>query len=479
MKNNKTIFALLILFLGACNKVSLDKDFTETLNNLEIPKGSRNSAGVGPYDVLGHGYDVTGFYAESSSAGFQIIDIARFKQDFSARVIDENPRIQEYKEDYGENSEQYSKSISNRASATTGFKLFGLSISGNFYSSNDESSSFDIKYIYGSYKLLIKQKRYRLNASVVMLQNYLTPEFTFDLQNKSASQILRDYGTHVMIDIYTGGKFNMLYQAETSNEDRTLAARAGLKLGAHGIFNMSIADSNSVDISASQQNYSKRIAYKALGGDPTQQIRGLINIDFSTPSISLTAWQNSVTPNNSVLVDFGQHGLIPIYDLIIDPIKKNELTLAVNQYIINGSVKNKYKRVPVYHLYLDGWANFKKSKMENHILTLFPKKEDRLMQNVGIVFYAYDQAKPGTVPIHRYRSEKLQDNFYTTVKKTYKDYKYERVEFYAYPTSNAEYPLRPIYRYWSPKIHWDHYYSTVNAYHVNYVSEGIEFYVPQ
>ncbi|RXM57273.1 hypothetical protein, partial [Chryseobacterium sp. CH1] len=59
---------------------------------------------------------------------------------------------------------------------------------------------FDAKYIYGSYNLLIKQKRLRFNATTDMLADYVTPEFTQDLQTKSPQQIVQDYGTHVMVD---------------------------------------------------------------------------------------------------------------------------------------------------------------------------------------------------------------------------------------------------------------------------------------
>lgn len=36
-------------------------------------------AGDGIYDVLGHGYNVAGEYANANSAGFKVIDIDRFK----------------------------------------------------------------------------------------------------------------------------------------------------------------------------------------------------------------------------------------------------------------------------------------------------------------------------------------------------------------------------------------------------------------
>lgn len=40
-----------------------------------------------------------------------------------------------------------------------------------------------------------------------MLRDYVTPEFTQDLQTKTPQQIVQDYGTHIAVDIYTGAKW--------------------------------------------------------------------------------------------------------------------------------------------------------------------------------------------------------------------------------------------------------------------------------
>jgi len=483
MRYKKLLFILAAYLISSCSKAPLEN---EQLNHLAI--GEKLSTTpitptlvmTGPFNVLGNGYDVTGRYAEESSAGYRVIDVNRFNQDFPARVVQESPLIQEYTEDYGENAEQYSKSISNKVSATAGFKLFGLSISSSFNSSNDQSSSFDAKYIYGNYQLQIKQKRYRLNSDINTLKNYLTPEFVYDLQNKSVSQLIQDYGTHVMTDIYIGGKFQMTYQSETKNQNRTLAARSGIKVGAKKVFNVEVSSASSIDENAAQQNFSKRLAYKSLGGDPTKEIKGEINLDFNPPTINLASWQNSITPSNSVLVDFGQYGLIPIYELISDPIKKNELTSAVLQHLANRGVSNIHTRVPVYGLYLDGYRYFRNSKMDNHIFSLYPYEEDPLMTNEGVVFYAYTTQKPGTVPVYRYQSASINDNFFTTDNRSYTGYVYERIAFYAYPNANAAtYPLKPVYRYWSATKHLDHYQTTVKQNYPNYTYEFIDFYVPQ
>ncbi|KGE13909.1 MAC/perforin domain-containing protein [Sphingobacterium deserti] len=481
MKRPLFLLAIVALF-ASCNKEQLkleEKDVAVT-KNLAMTSVRARSAGMGPYDVLGNGYDVTGRYADAHSAGFKIIDVGRLKQDFADRVVEERPLAQSYVEEFGEDAEQYSKSVSNKVSATASYKLFGASLTTSFNYQNDQSSSFDAKYIYGSYKLMVKQKRYRINADANILRNYLTPEFLSDLANYSSQQLINAYGTHVMVDIYTGGRLDLMYQSQTKNQNRTEAARVGIKVGASFGFDVSVETANSVDVRSSHQNFSRKLVYNTFGGDPTRQLRGELNLDLSVPKISITAWQNSVTPENAVLVDFGYNGLIPIYDLIADPSKRSVVMAAVNQYISSGQTNNYYSKSPVYSLYFDGNRLLRDPKKDNHVLSMYPGDEDQSYLNEGIAFYAFRYKKPGTIPVYRYRNDLINNNFFTKDLGTYTNYRYEGIVFYVYPTANAttEFKLQPIYRHWSD-YHMNHYFTAKAGNFNRYRFERIEFYVPQ
>ncbi|WP_181151415.1 MAC/perforin domain-containing protein [Sphingobacterium gobiense] len=439
------------------------------------------AAGMGPYDLLGYGYDVLGQYANAASQGNSIIDIERLKNDHPNRVIEGRPLSQEYTEEYGENAEQYSRSVSNKASATAGFKLFGWELSSKFNYENNDSSSFDGKYIYGSYNLVIKQKRYRLNAPTELLRTYLTDEFSTDLSTQSAAYIVRKYGPFVLTDIYTGGKFDMKFQSETRNSNRTQAARIGIKVGAKAIFDVEVDGARDVNTSAANQNFSKKLSYSTLGGDPTKELRGVIDLDASAPKINIKNWQNSVTPENSVLVDFGRDGLIPIYELVADASKRSALKSAFENYLENGVVKNVYKDKPVYILYIDGmWLPRPTRHDNNHVLSMDLANEYHSAENRGIAFYAYDYQVPGTLPVYRYLAKSNSNNFYTLNPgaEYMADMTYEGIAFYAYPNNSSNSKLKPVHR-WYSQYYTDHYYSLVRGNHVNYEYEGVKFYVPR
>ncbi|AZA52315.1 MAC/perforin domain-containing protein [Chryseobacterium sp. G0201] len=450
------ISAILMLFLASCSTDELNNEITAGEAGSSNRSLSGKTAGDGIYDILGHGYDVAGEYANANSAGFQVVDVERFKNEQTARLISENTFSQEYVEEYGENAETYSKMVSTKVNATAGIPLFKKTLSVSFNSAVTNTNKYDAKYIYGSYNLTIKQKRLRFNATTDMLGDYLTPEFTQDLQTKTPQQIVSDYGTHVALDIYTGAKLDIMFQAETMNQSRDHAARVGIKAGMKDIFDVDVT--NDVNTSSSNQNYSKKLSYRTRGGNPAIGLMGELNLDQNNPKINISNWQNSSNPSNSVLVDFGSNGLVLIYDLVKDPAKKAQLKAYVDQYLIDNKVFLEFKTIPIYR-YFNGTDHYYTRTSGNYSGYNFE----------GIEFNAFLYKAPNTIPIYRYWNGK--DHYYTRTPGYYSGYSDEGIEFNAFATQQPN--TVPIYRYWNGK---DHYYSKSSIRPSGYVYEGIEFY---
>ncbi|PXW10404.1 MAC/Perforin domain-containing protein [Chryseobacterium sp. CBTAP 102] len=450
--------SLLMLFMSSCSTEELNSEVTP-----ESPAAKANNrlsaakfAGDGIYDVLGHGYNVAGEYANATAAGFKVIDIDRFKLEQANRLISENTFSQEYTEEYGENAESYSKMVSTKVNATAGIPLFKKTLSVGFNSAVTTNNKFEGKYIYGSYNLTIKQKRVRFNATTDMLGDYLTPEFVQDLQTKTPQQIVEDYGTHVTLDIYTGAKMDVLFQAETRSQSRDRAARIGVKVGMKDIFDVDVT--NDVNTSESSMNYSKKLAYKTRGGDPSKGLVGDLNLDQTNPKINISNWQNSSNASNSVLVDFGSNGLVIIYDLVKDAAKKAQLKAYVDQYLIDNKVYMEFNTIPIYRYY----------NGVDHYYTKTPGSYNGYSYE-GTEFNAFLYKAPNTIPIYRYWNGR--DHYYTRTPGYYQGYVDEGIEFNAFATQQPN--TVPIYRYWNGK---DHYYSRSSVRPSGYVYEGIEFY---
>lgn len=361
--------SIVLLFLTSCSTEEFENSNQNENSKKSSGRNSAKFAGDGAYDILGYGYNATGEYANSNSSGYQVIDLEKFKNEQAGRLITDNVFSQEYLEEYGENAEAYSKMVSTKVGATAGFSLFKKLISVTFSSSvsNTTTNKFDAKYIYGSYNLLIKQRRFRFNATPALLSDYLTPEFSSDLQNNSPAQIVNDYGTHVAVDIYTGAKLDVMFQSETTNQSREKAARVGVKVGVKSIFDANV--DNDVDTSESNKNFSRKLSFKTRGGDPSKSLVGELNLDQANPKINISSWQNSSTPTNAVLVEFGSNGLIPLYEFIKDPVKKAQLKAYIDQYLIDNQVKLDYTNTANL---VNG--NFVRNPATNQIFFMFENK---------------------------------------------------------------------------------------------------------
>ncbi|MFK8297035.1 MAC/perforin domain-containing protein [Capnocytophaga cynodegmi] len=341
MRNYYVLLAFLII-LFSCEKQEVieDKFLEMSLKDSVFVrrKSLFDRVSYDRYNYLGSGYDVTGDYANANSTAGQVIDIEKFKKDYSTRLLVEKSLSQSYVEEYGENAMEYSRKISNKVGLSGSF-FKGL-LTASFSYSTTTNNKFDARYIYGSYDFIIKQKRLKLNVPVSVLVNYLTDDFKQDLYIFNAEEIVSLYGTHVLVDIYIGAKMDIKFQSETTNQSREYASRVGVKVGVKSVFDAEV--SSDLDLNDSKSNFNKKLSYRTRGGDPSIGLVGQINLDRESPRLNLSNWQNSVTPENSVLVDFGSRGLVKIYDLIPDLLKKQQVKQYVDNYLNKNQIEVEY-----------------------------------------------------------------------------------------------------------------------------------------
>lgn len=428
-------------------------------------------AGTGAYSFLGAGYDVTKEFANANSARIQVVDVDKFANDHTAKLIETSPQTQEAVELYGENAEAYSKKVTTKVNASAELKLFGLSLSNSFSSSFSTTEGFDAKYIYASYSVVVKQKRYRFKAEPDLLKNYLNPEFVADLKNLSPKEIVKNYGTHILMDISTGARLDMMFQSETKNTNRAYASSIMVKTGMKDVFGVDV--SNEVDITAKSENFNKKLVYKTRGGDPSRALVGQLDLEKTTSKISVADWQGSSNTSNADLIDIGEEGLIPLYDVIEEPTKKTEMKAYIDQYLKDNQVQIKYLPVEInvffnsrtgkhfysqtnvspngYHYEYTPWHAYAYQAPGTVPIYVYchcsgdcyywPSKfspPDACFKPEGIAFYAYATETPGTIPVHRYFNRKSGDHYlwssYDGSIQSIPGYAYENIAFYVLPT---------------------------------------------
>jgi hypothetical protein len=469
----RIVLLSLAAFCFSCQK--------DTKQDKLIPNENRiptvASAGDGAYDVVGYGYDVTGSFADAQSSRSRVFDFAAFQAANPGRVEVKNLFEQKFYYEYASDAETLMKKVSASVSATASYSAFSGTLKGSY----DQSSTFSSKDVYGICNLLVRNKEIKLTTDASTLKNYLTPEFKYDLANLSLNQFVERYGTHVHLNIVTGGKMEVIYKSETRSGRGTSAAAGGLDLNMNKVFGIKL--NIGVDKSASDSNTIENISYRTRGG-------GFVAIASFDPKSGITfnpgAWQQSITSQNFVLVEIPQNGLIAITDFIDDPVKKAQLAAYIDQYIKNNAVNLQYEKAQLYSYLYSGTGN----GIIDVLLTTKPSEVAGVAgwnngAVIGTIFT--DNSKPGTIPIYRY-FQNNKTHFFTNnfneIGNGGQHGKYEWITGYVYkdPTAGAV----PIYRYNANGMHW--YTTTFQGQSFvigggfskkTYVYESILGYLPQ
>lgn len=457
------LLASALVFFGCSKDRLTEGESLGSIKNKVAAKLQVGKFGNGMFNDLGRGYDITGEFANAEAVANRVLNIDALNSSQIGRVKADSIYSQEYKENYGENAESYSQTLTMKVNAGFSLPLFGKTLTNSFNSSDSSKHAFNSKYIYGSCNVVVKQLRHRLNAPMDILLANLDPIFVQDAKTLSAESIVRSYGTHVLVDIYAGAAMDVLFQSETKHEDRYNAATSGASLAVKEVFNISIA--NGSETSSSNDNYNRTLKYKTRGGDPSKALVNTVNLDASKPQVSFAAWQASSTIANSVLVDIAPNGLISLDEFITDPTKKSQVKAYISKYLIDRKIKLYHQRVPIYSYVKNGGGI--------HLLSQ-SAYEGSYWKNETIGFYAYANPVNNSIPVRWYTtSPTMKDNLYTLAFGDGYWNNYKGVVFYAY--RNQEPGTVAIYEYTS-KDGKDHYYSPIIEGDPYWKRRGIAFY---
>lgn len=470
MKKFCYLLGFLLLFYS-CSKM-------EDLPNVEssVSNVTTRAAGDGVYDVLGYGYDITDDYMGENSTRLKILDVEafvkanpnRFDKQFSG-VIDQRCFAGADAQSFlsqiitdtnfggsvGSLPEKKDKEGFFSGTITTGFKTS----SKYFYSS---------KYSFARAEVFKKQRRYLLNTDIETLSKYLLSSFVEDLNKYSADKIVEMYGTHVLTNITVGGKYTAYYKSaiieENSSTEKTEIVSAGAKynlsnigLDAHGSWSKTEVEERN------KKNSNWECYIKALGGSTSGTTITLAPEQGPSFSINLGAWTESVDDQHSRLFDVNWNATYPIYDLISDPIKKQEMKEAVFRYI--DSRKIEMLNTSFVYQSFNG--------KEHYYCTFYgPSYGSGDLIYEAAVFSIYTEQVLETVPLYQYWNG--GDHFYSTdyYPGGVSGYRFEGPLGYVYTKPHPE--AIPLYRYFNGV---DHFYTTILGYYEGYKFESVECYV--
>lgn len=331
MKKLFLFMSWVMLILSGC----ADEDIIER-NSPSFPQSvNTRSAGDGVYDILGYGYDITGPYLDTKSSRAIVFDTNKLLE--KGLITPYKLEESRFRYSSGKDVIDFTTNMSSSLQMSTpgilkviGGASLNIAFGGNSHYNSDYSFAYCTQQYIDS--------RYRISeADINVLKTCLTKQFIERLSTYTLEQIVEEYGTHVLKDIYLGAKFEVYYMAKSTSSSKKESINAGLGASLFSLFKMD--GKFQYDESLAITNKEQSLYYFTIGGDPAVGVQGSLNPENS-PSIDIGKWMASVKSSTPKFIDVDNNSqsFIPIYELVTDPTKKQTLKAYIDNYIKSKEV---------------------------------------------------------------------------------------------------------------------------------------------
>lgn len=331
MKKLFLFMSWVMLILSGC----ADEDIIER-NSPSFPQSvNTRSAGDGVYDILGYGYDITGPYLDTKSSRAIVFDTNKLLE--KGLITPYKLEESRFRYSSGKDVIDFTTNMSSSLQMSTpgilkviGGASLNIAFGGNSHYNSDYSFAYCTQQYIDS--------RYRISeADINVLKTCLTKQFIERLSTYTPEQIVEEYGTHVLKDIYLGAKFEVYYMAKSTSSSKKESINAGLGASLFSLFKMD--GKFQYDESLAITNKEQSLYYFTIGGDPAVGVQGSLNPENS-PSIDIGKWMASVKSSTPKFIDVDNNSqsFIPIYELVTDLTKKQTLKAYIDNYIKSKEV---------------------------------------------------------------------------------------------------------------------------------------------
>lgn len=327
--------------------------------------------------------------------------------------------------------------VSNSGNAKDTMACFSQSITNTFTSEYSRST----KYSFASLDAIRNTKYIRINDEVSDISKYLSNEFTEDLKNLSADRIVERYGTHVLTDFVIGGRYKLIFrsviakQMDSSTKRKAVESSFELSLKKIG-FSVNVENSTQIDESLTVENQAKELYILFYGGNGTNL---KYDLEKGMPTgVDIQGWENSVKLGNVNLTQINWEETYPIYEFIQDPIKKQEIKMAVERHIEQAQLKT----LELLPLYTYSGGDFAPSDISTTTTYIPDYALNKLEYIEG---YVLKEQLEGTVPLYYYWTSYFN---YTTTKDDISPYISKGIIGYVYASPYTADNLCPLYEYY-------------------------------
>ena len=345
------VILLLMMSFSACmsNEVKLEAktdDATDTAKDEEIIS-EENKQGIitvaeGMLGVdgnqalqysgsLGYGYNLltSAYYNPVDiKASYSVIDIDKLAAEGYVYINHLTNAIKAKKE-LTHTTREYSRRITTSARCTG-----KVGLTGSFKASFDMDYNSEIKsdqVLINVHSKLLTRRDFMYGVTESILADHLTASFVEDVTKLSPQQLFDRYGTHVLKDVFMGGRYelNYIYTNSSSKTDKDIMASAEAS-------NSWVSGEISVKTSEAKMDMQENsdINILAYGGN--------VNVDpnsIDRAQQTYPVWADGVNNGEIAFVDSSE--IVPIWDIVaamkID--KANEISTNLSKYFDSESDK--------------------------------------------------------------------------------------------------------------------------------------------
>ncbi|MHC1705031.1 MAG: MAC/perforin domain-containing protein [Tenuifilaceae bacterium] len=327
MKGRYFLFLLLVLF--SCKKENVSQPDNvvvpaSTLTQLKYPNESGSSGDI-VTGVLGYGLDITGF-CDTISVKTKILDLElsntyvdRLNSGFPSLITRDNFTF--LMEDLAE-SDFYPQSTLALSSHIK--SLWKLAC---------KTDSIDSRYAFTYYSYSWLSHRYRIGPTPDF-QTLLSASFRNDVDMLSAKDLISKYGTHLLTYVLLGKKIEVLYGIKPTKNNflSTSQVEKCFFLRMNQFFGGTLGVTYSPDSEQKYNTNDELLIYNSIGCD-TKQCGVLKPTDNNPDNIAIDAFSSFNSSEKFQFMYIDESGLLPLYDLVSEPAKKQEIKTYIDDYM--------------------------------------------------------------------------------------------------------------------------------------------------
>lgn len=349
-----TVLLLVACIFAACSsddqiKTEKPKE-TDSYFSPQTPLGKvivvRYNMRPSPY--LGAGYDIMGDYLNIRSVKEAVLDMNKVPEKhihvFSTRSSFANSFE-------GINAMEFLKSIMWKGDFVVPIEnkddlLFTKTVSDSEWLG--DSYGYSSQYQFSCEQMIFTDIRQSINAlQIPFLLPYLSDEFVRALKSFSVDELVETFGTHVIINANLGFRIKNSYKAVIAdNYEGSMALSYGSRSRAATIYKTKNSGTSPEKEIAKNNGGSIKVVFN--GGDP-RTLPPLIlspNEVLGNP-MDIEKWIASYDGSNYALTTLKSDDVLPIYDFITDPLKRQQVKEAVSAHIKANQI-SMLKTVPLF-----------------------------------------------------------------------------------------------------------------------------------